>query len=140
MIYIASPFFKESELNFVKLIEDNLEKYAIDYFSPRNEGVLQNLTEEEKQIQKSRIYQSNIDNIRLCDTMVAVIDGRDTGTIWEMGYASALKKDIISISNKSYGLNVMLAESVRIHLGDIQLLIQAIRTPGMRSPSSRGVF
>jgi len=140
MIYIASPFFNPEEIAFIQRIEQELDSYNVEYFSPRHSGTLQDMSEEEKQKSKAKIYKENIDNIRLCDIMVAVIDGRDTGTIWEMGYATALGKDIISISNYNYGLNVMLAKSVRIHIVDIDLLVEVVKNPSISSPSTNNVF
>ena len=46
--YIASPFFTKSQLDTVKLIEKSLDNAGIKYFSPRSEGVLIEMTEEER--------------------------------------------------------------------------------------------
>ena len=97
------------------------------------------LTEEEKQNEKNRIYKTNVKNIDNCSMMVAVIDDRDIGTIWEMGYATATKKPIISFSNQDYGLNVMLAESVQAHVKNLEEMMLAIYTPSYKGHLQTGV-
>ncbi len=126
MIYIASPFFNSEELSFVKDIERALSRVGYEYFSPRADGILKDMTAKQKQESKAAIYASNVKNLKACSTMVAVIDGRDTGTTWEMGYAAALHRRVISISNKGYGVNVMLAESVIAHVRCIDEMLSAL--------------
>ena len=126
IVYIASPFFNEEQLALVKSIEYALESAGIDYYSPRSEGVLLDLTEEERQANKTRIYECNIENIENCTHMLAVIDGRDIGTIWEMGYATAIGRPIVTLSNHDYGLNVMIAESVQAHTLSIEHSISCL--------------
>ena len=40
---------------------------------------------------------------------------RDVGTVWEMGYAYGSGKTIVSYSDKGYGQNVLVTESVLAH-------------------------
>ena len=120
-VYIAGPFFNQVELEFVQEVEFILESAGIQYFSPRSEGVLIEMKDKEKAAALERIYQSNIDNICECNTMIAIIDGRDPGTIFEIGYMTALKdlfqnRKIITITNQDFGMNVMICQSVDAHL------------------------
>lgn len=140
MIYIASPFFNDKQQDFVKNIEDYLAAHKVDYYSPRSEGILLDLTEEERQKQKKHIYDINVERICECDHLVAVIDDRDIGTIWEMGYATALGTPVTSISNEDYGLNVMLAESVKAHVLSIPDLYHSIITPDYSGEIVRQVY
>jgi nucleoside 2-deoxyribosyltransferase len=53
--------------------------------------------------------------------MIAVVDDRDIGTIFEIGFFASKKlsqKDnlLITFTNKSFGLNVMIQQSVDAHL------------------------
>jgi len=124
--YIASPFFDETELAFVKIIERALESVGQKFYSPRLDGVLMDMTQEERSKSKRLIYDTNVNNIIECDCMVAVIDGRDQGTIFEIGYAAALNKPIITITNQNFGVNVMLAEATYAHLTSVHEIINAI--------------
>jgi len=129
MIYLAAPFFNEKQLAFVESIENVLISAKLDFYSPRSEGVLSSQTQEEKMKNKRAIYDKNIENLDKCDLMVAVIDGRDTGTIWEMGYAIGKGVTVISISNEGYGLNIMLAESVQAHTKSLGEMLYSITYP-----------
>lgn len=138
-IYIGAPFFTPKQLKLVQDIENVLKRNRILYYSPRSEGVLINLTEKERAKEKQRIYKTNIDNIDDCSMMIAVIDDRDIGTIWEMGYATSAGKPIISLSNQDYGLNVMLAESVQAHVKNLEEMLLAIYDPSYKGHLQTGV-
>ena len=125
-VYIAAPFFNEKQLAFVKVIEDELENEGIEYFSPRSEGVLVGMTEAERCDAKQNIFLKNVEKICEATVIVAVIDDRDIGTLWEMGFAYANHIRTISISNENYGLNVMLAESVQAHTNSIPNMIEGV--------------
>jgi len=131
-VYIASPFFKPAQVEFVKMIEDSLADNNIPYYSPRSEGVLIHQTEEEKAIRKKRIYDANVFNIKESTHVLAVIDDRDIGTIWEMGYATAYGIPVVTISNNKYGLNVMLAESVQAHTLFMNDALRALTDPAFQ--------
>lgn len=115
MIYLAAPFFNDEQLNLVQRIEYILDLQDVQFFSPRSVGVLQDMPKGERIIAKREVYNENIHHIKECSLMVAVIDDRDSGTMFEIGYAAALGKDIITVTDSNYGLNVMLAEAVRGH-------------------------
>ena len=119
-VYIAAPFFNEEQLSKVKGIESLLEDAGVEFFSPRSEGSLGNMTPEERKAKMSDIFQSNVDHMDWCTHMVAVIDDRDTGTIWEMGYGFATGKGIVTYSACYHGINVMLNESIMYHANELQ--------------------
>lgn len=136
-IYLAGPFFNDTQLATIELIEKELNRYNLDYFSPRKGGgKIEHLPIKEKMKESKRIYKSNIDAIMKCDILLAVIDGRDTGTIFEMGYfrgaedcsgGGSIVPDLTSIyfksqrylityTNENFGLNIMIKEAVDAHL------------------------
>jgi len=126
-VYIASPFFDDEQLELVKLIENMLTVNKIDFFSPRSEGILNDMSIEEKEKSLKKIFQSNVDNIDNCTMVIAVIDDWDTGTVWELGYAYGKEKPIFTFSNHDYGLNVMVRQSVLVHNTNINDLIFNIK-------------
>ena len=140
MIYIAAPFFTKKQVDFVESIEQALATCGEEYYSPRSDGVLMKQTEEERQANKKKIYDKNVAKICESDFMVAVIDDRDIGTIWEMGYAKAMNIPTVTISNESYGLNVMLAESVQAHVLHLDDMIRAIDDPSYKGELLTGVY
>lgn len=140
MIYIAAPFFDKKQLDTVVQIENILGENCISYYSPRSEGVLTSLVESERQKIKGDLYNSNIKHMYESTLAIAVIDGRDTGTIFEMGFMAALNIPIISVSNEGHGINVMLAESVRCHVSSMGDLLEAIENPNYKSDPISGIF
>ncbi len=135
-VYIAGPFFNPEQIKLISDIESALSKRSISFFSPRSFGVLGQMTDEMRKKATKDIYKKNIDEIDAAVVMLAVIDDRDVGTIFEIGYATALKKlyaeeygelrHIITISNKGYGMNVMLRESVDAHLHGLENLADCV--------------
>lgn len=125
-VYIASPFFNEEELNFVKQIESTMDSIGMTYYSPRKDVILQDVPKEERLKMTKQVYDNNVNNIEECDVMIAVIDNRDVGTMFEMGYAAAMKKYIITVTNHDFAVNVMLKECTYAHLRGTNQMISAI--------------
>lgn len=126
MIYIAAPFFNEEQLELVEAIEVCFDFNQIDYYSPRSEGVLMNMTPEEKKARMKYIFDKNVEMLDAADTIVAVIDDYDTGTVWEIGYAFAKGKRIITITDHYYGVNVMINECIIAHCTEVSQLPAAV--------------
>jgi nucleoside 2-deoxyribosyltransferase len=134
-IYIAAPFFTPQQLATVMKIEsmiDDVEK--IDFYSPRMDGVLQDMTPELRAASYASVYQKNVDMIETCDAVLAVLDEKDTGTIWEMGYARGhhghrnMTFGIYSFtSSPQTKSNVMLAQSTDGHISGFAELSAMLR-------------
>ena len=128
-VYLAGPFFTPAQAQTMQTLEDMLQQCKeIHAFSPRQTGiVLKDLTPDERAVRAKEVYTINVNMLDWCDVVLAVIDDRDTGTIWEMGYAAAKGKRIVSYSSQNYGLNVMLQSCVCAHvvkLPDLAYLFQ----------------
>ena len=90
-VYLAGPFFNEKQIKIIDKIEKAFDRHEINYFSPRKGGgIITDLPVEERMKRSKEIYQSNIDNMIDSDILFAVVDGRDTGTVYEMGYFKSL--------------------------------------------------
>lgn len=131
-VYIAGPFFNPEQLDLIINIESVLHANGVSYFSPRSFGVLGEMDPDERRSKTKIIYDKNIEQIRVNNVMLAVIDDRDVGTIFEIGYAAALRdkfnrRKIVTISNKGYGMNVMLRESVDAHLHGLTNLADCMK-------------
>lgn len=109
-IYLAGPFFNDQQVLLVKDLENFLESKGHRLYSPMKDGGL--LKKGDSPSTKVRIFAENVGAIKWSDLVVAIIDDRDSGTIWEMGYAFGINKPVIAFTNKGYGLNVMLTEAV----------------------------
>jgi len=123
MIYLASPFFNEKQLNFVKKLEEAFTLAELQFFSPRSEGVLKDMTPEERSQRMLEIFDSNISHMNAACVIVAVIDNYDTGTVFEIGYGYGKDIPIFTITDNDYGLNVMVRECVTAHNKTLEGLI-----------------
>jgi nucleoside 2-deoxyribosyltransferase len=136
-IYIAGPFFNDDQLFVIETIEGILDANNVGYYSPRKDGVLKNMTKEERFKEMKKIYEKNILMIRDCSGMIAVIEGesgkRDTGTVFEVGYAVSLRnhanmeKSIITFSRESGANSVMLSESADVHINGFSNLEKCVK-------------
>lgn len=130
-VYIAAPFFNDEQLETVKSIETELREQGVKFFSPRSEGVLVDLAPSERGQHLKVMYDSNIKNMMECNTMLAVVDGRDIGTMFEIGFFTSKRlsqKDnlLITFTNNSFGLNVMIQQSVDAHLKGVESLSELL--------------
>lgn len=139
-VYIAGPFFNEQQLETVQKIEHILLRADIEFFSPRREGILLHMDKADAESMYDHIFRKNVEQLHECDTIVAIIDDRDIGTIWEIGYAAALGKDIITYTAKEYGLNIMLAKCVRFHSKSFIQLESALFAAEIKTESFSNLY
>lgn len=113
-IYLASPFFNPIEKNaqhyIKKVLADDL---GCDVYDPASNAqpTATNYNSEWK-----KIFDRNVQELTGSDLVVAILDPRkpDAGTVWELGYASALGiQQIILLSwtgarDDNLKLNLML--------------------------------
>lgn len=108
-IYLAGGWFTpEQEEEHTRIY--NLLKKDFDVFNPRIKG---ELTPDSTHDKMSEILLGNIRGIQEADIVVVIYDGKDTGTIWEAGFAYANQKPIIYYAEKLNGkkFNLMLAKT-----------------------------
>lgn len=106
--YIAGPWFtSKSKLllnGFVKRTTlETMTKTSFEYYYPNEEY---NKTPKDA-------YQNNVKHLEKCDAVIALIDEKDVGTAWEIGYALALRKPVylLGLDETSFKkkTNVMLS-------------------------------
>ena len=108
-VYLAAPWFDEKARmlhDTVALIDNYLgdkSRYSIYYPKDNNKDTPLNT------------FKSNIEAIRDCDIVIALISRKDVGTAWEIGYASAIEKPVylVTYSEECFKskTNLMLAYS-----------------------------
>jgi nucleoside 2-deoxyribosyltransferase len=132
-VYLAAPLFSEAERNYNRTVAGILRENLFDIFLPQETGDDSDSRIKEDQV---RIFSDNVRALKNADIIVAVIDGADadSGTAWEMGYASALGKPIIALrtdfrrSGSYEKVNIMLEESSTV-VTSIEKLLEAIKSP-----------
>lgn len=115
-VYLAAPLFSEAERTYNLSIEKLLRKNFFEVYLPQLEGDDSTLRNKEEQV---RIFSKNLKALESADIIVANIDGADadSGTAWEMGYATALGKTVIAIrtdfrkAGAEEKVNLMLEQS-----------------------------
>lgn len=107
IVYIAGPFFTLPQLWLIEQIRFNLIEMGINVISPYHDiGIIQ----DESPISFRDICDSDLEGIKKADIVFGVIDGNDSGTIFELGYATSLNKRIILFSE-----NVASGDLVMFH-------------------------
>jgi nucleoside 2-deoxyribosyltransferase len=110
-VYLASPFFNDEEIERVAHVEQVLRMKGMYVFSPREnqlEGV-----EYMSQPWRDAVFANDVTNIHKADLVVAVYDGKDEGTMWELGYAYANRIPFVVFNEKDGDLNLMVTESMQ---------------------------
>lgn len=93
LVYLAGPFFSLAQLWLVEEARGQLLEMGLNVFSPVHD-VGHGSAED--------VVQKDLDAIHACDLMLAIGDGLDAGTIYEIGYARALKKPVVMyVENES---------------------------------------
>ena len=103
--YIAAPLFSDAERAFNLTLADLLEPHLAVYLPQRDGLLLRDLRDagEDSPETRRRIYAMDIDAIRACDVLLAVLDGPsvDDGVSFELGYAKCLGKTCVGLATDS---------------------------------------
>lgn len=76
-IYLAGPFFSVGERWLVELVREALHQLGASVFSPVHDvGV-----------GGAEVAAADLEGLRGCDAMLALLDGADPGTVFEVGWA-----------------------------------------------------
>jgi nucleoside 2-deoxyribosyltransferase len=81
------------------------------------------------------MFQKHVEAFRSIDIVVAVVDGADadSGTAWEMGYASGIGKPVIALrtdfrmAGRCEHVNLMLEQSATV-VGTMEELLSILKT------------
>lgn len=95
-IFISAPLFSEGECQFNKELALKLSDINYDVYLPQEFNIDLGTG---KYTREEIIYRTDLDALKKADIVVGVIDGSDadSGTSWEMGYATALGKPIFAL-------------------------------------------
>lgn len=110
-IYLAEPWFTEGQPERLAKIEKLMDELELTYYSPRLDGI--DLTPDATEADRNAVFTDNVDHLKRAKLVVAVVDGFDTGTIWETGTAYGLDIPVAYYSETLADgtFNVMLAKS-----------------------------
>lgn len=100
-VYLAGPFFTLSEKLFVSECRNLLKAMGLQVFSPYHD------VGEGK---AEYVAPKDIESLKDCTCVFAIVDGLDSGTLFEVGYAVSLGKKVVAyVENETEGALKMLA-------------------------------
>lgn len=100
LIYLAGPFFTLNAKLFVSECRNMLQAMGLRVFSPYHD-VGEGKAED--------VAPKDIEKLKECSCVFAIVDGLDSGTMFEVGYAVALGKKVVAyVENETEGALKML--------------------------------
>lgn len=108
-VYLAGPFFNEEQIERIEFIEEAVKDF--NAFSPRKASLITKNSTEQDMVDT---FKGNVDNIDMADFVLAIYDGKDTGTMFECGYAYAKNIPVMYFSETRNTPNLMLAMSTKL--------------------------
>lgn len=100
-VYLAGPFFDLAQVWMVEQARNNLRDLGLRVFSPYHDVGLGSADD---------VVKKDLAAIEDCDLVLAITDGLDAGTIYEIGYARALKKPVVVYSERHKGESLKMME------------------------------
>ena len=88
--YLAGPWFSPRQSEILEQTKITLDSIPISYYSPKDEM----LFTPGGPTDPMEVLRSNVDAIKYAEIFVCITDGKDTGTMFEAGYAYGLNKPI----------------------------------------------
>jgi hypothetical protein len=107
LVYLAGPFFSLGQLWVIELVRDALLGLGAQVFSPRHdvgEG-------------GDEVARADLDGLHRCDSVLALLDGDDPGTIFEAGWAKANGKPVVGYAHRPHaeGGKMLRGSGAEIH-------------------------
>ncbi|MCK4642537.1 nucleoside 2-deoxyribosyltransferase [bacterium] len=123
-IYLAGPFFSESEYDWITKVCNVLEASGYKVISPvRDIGPI---NEGMDKTEKEAIVKQDIEKICCADCVVAVVDVYDPGTFFEIGYAKSKGISVIGLKTNSVKLNNMIEHGCDSIVNSLEELVKEI--------------
>lgn len=120
-VYIAGPFFNETEIENVEYVEQVLTRKGYEFFSPMRHPV----DGEVGTVEWARkVFALDRESLEKADVVVLLYYGNysDTGTAWECGYAYAKGIPVVLVHVEETDSNLMLhvSSASNISLKDLE--------------------
>jgi len=93
-VYLAGPFFDLAQVWMVQQARANLQEMGLRVLSPYHDIGLGSAED---------VVVKDLEGIRDSDLVLAITDGLDAGTLFEIGYARAFNKPVVIYSERHEG-------------------------------------
>lgn len=100
-VYLAGPFFDLAQVWMVQQSRTHLLDMGVKVFSPYHDIGLGSAQD---------VVGMDLDGIKVSDMVLALADGLDAGTVYEIGYARALDKPVVVYSERHEGESLKMME------------------------------
>lgn len=136
--YLASPFFKDSQIQREEAIKNALRNEEYTVYSPRENGVL---TPDATDEVRTKIFKENCEAIQKSHRVLAITDEKDIGTIWEAGYAYGIGKEVVYYAETlgDNPFNVMLGKSGIGIFTEYSDLVDAAKNGFFKNKNEKGL-
>ncbi|RLG57024.1 MAG: nucleoside 2-deoxyribosyltransferase [Hadesarchaea archaeon] len=134
-VFIAGPLFSQAEREFNLKLDRFLRRHGFETILPQRD--LGQLWKVKSDKEYGKLYRKDLRGIEKSDLLVAVLDGPDvdSGTAFEIGYASAIGKPVIGLKTdirvfaREEEINNMLAQSLKIvkNFDELLSLLDALK-------------
>ena len=91
VVYLAGPFFTVAQRWLIEDIRDALYRLRMEVFSPLHEVGIGSAQE---------VASKDLDGLKESDVVFAILDGLDSGTLFEVGYARSIGKDVYVLAQQ----------------------------------------
>lgn len=100
-VYLAGPFFDLSQVWMIEQAKTNLEEMGLKVFSPYHDIGLGSADD---------VVAKDLEAIESSHLVLAITDGLDPGTIYEIGYARARGKPVVVYTERHQGEGMKMME------------------------------
>lgn len=120
-VYFASPWFNPEQAEREDRVKSRLRELGFNVWSPKDNCVCSPIADK---AMREKVFSDNVKNIKDCEIIFAITDGKDMGTIWEAGFANGYNEHLKDVGHEpiiivyyceTLGLNgqfnLMLAQS-----------------------------
>ncbi|MDT0263417.1 PfkB family carbohydrate kinase [Jatrophihabitans lederbergiae] len=106
-VYLAGPFFSTSELWLVDVVRRSLLALGVDVFSPVHDVGLGGL----------EVAEADLAGLAACSGVLALFDGADPGTIFEIGWAVKAGIPVVGFADRldAEGTKMLEGSGVELH-------------------------
>lgn len=130
-VYISAPLFTDAEREYCLRIDEALREGGFITYLPQRDGADADPTKESGRL---AIYRNNLDQLRDCDAVLALLDGSiaDDGVAYELGVAAAWAKPSAGLltDRRKTTTSVNLMLTVGLSLGCATALSEAVSLLG----------
>lgn len=100
-VYLAGPFFDVAQIWLIEEALVRLRELGFDVFSPFHAIGLGSAAD---------VVPLDLEAIHRCDVVFAIADGLDAGTLFEVGFARAIGKPVVVLSERESKESMKMAE------------------------------